>query len=319
MDSSRLLVWSLLLAASAHAAPAKVILHDNAVLERHIVTLADVAIIESEDAALRQALSNTRLATLGEPGKPRRLSRSRIEHILSRHLPAWQGSYDVIGAASVLTTMASRPLDTNALQAWAASTLSSRLHARLPGARLAVDAYPLSSATIFQPPGRVSYAVRYMQLAPSQRMAMVVDVLADGVKTVSVPVWLRVQGSLPALRLKNPTAAGASLGLDMVEIIDAPVSSKQLASFPITEIASFRLRHAMPAGALLSPDDLLARKPVERGSEITVKVARGGILLEDRAVAITEGPSGAAVRVMNPRTHSDYFATVLSDGVAEAR
>lgn len=75
----------------------------------------------------------------------------------------------------------------------------------------------------------------------------------------------------------------------------------------------------MPAGALLSPDDLMARKAVERGSEITVKVARGGIVVEDRALAMTEGLSGAAVRLMNPRTHSDYLATVLSDGLAEAR
>lgn len=314
-----MLAWTFFLATSAHAAPAKVTLRDNAVLERHIVTLADVAFIESEDAALRQALSNTRLATMGEPGKPRRLSRSRIEHILGRYLPAWQGSYEVTGSEAVMMTMASRPLSTNALHAWAASTLSSILHARMPGARLEVNPYPLTSTPVFQPSGKVSYAARHMQHEPTQRMTMVVDVSADGGKTVSVPVWLRVQGSLPALRLKNSTTAGASLDPSMVEIIDAPVSSKQLVSFPITEITSFRLRHALPAGALLSPGDLLARKPVERGSEITVKVARGGILLEDRAVAITEGPSGAAVRVMNPRTHSHYFATVLSDGVAEAR
>ena len=319
LDNSSLLVWSFLLAASVHAAPAKVTLRDNAVLERHIVTLADVAVIHSEDAALRQALSNMRLATMGEPGKPRKLSRSRVQHILDRYLPAWQGSYQVTGADAVMITMASQPLDTNALQAWAASTLSSTLHARMPGARLEVDAYPLGSAPVFQPPGKLSYAARYMQLEPSQRMAMIVDVSADVGKTVSVPVWLRVKGSVPAIRLKNPTAAGASLGPDMVEIVEAPVSSKQLLSFPAMEIASFRLRHALPAGAFLSPDDLVARKPVERGSGITVKVARAGILVEDRAVAITEGPSGAAVRVMNPRTHSDYFATVLSDGVAEAR
>lgn len=317
--NSSLLACSFFLATSVHAAPAKVTLRENAVLERRIVTLADVAFIESENAALRQALSNTRLATMGEPGKPRRLSRSRIEHILGRYLPAWQGNYEVAGAEAVMMTMASRTLSTSALHAWAASTLSSILHARIPGAQIEVNAYPPTSTPVFQPSGEVSYAARYIQHAPSQRMAMVVDVSADGGKAVSVPVWLRVQGSLPALRLKNSTTAGASLDPSMVEIVDAPVSSKQLVSFPIAEITSFRLRYALPAGALLSPGDLLARKPVERGSEITVKVARGGILLEDRAVAITEGLSGAAVRVMNPRTHSDYFATVLSDGVAEAR
>jgi hypothetical protein len=319
MAHSSLLVWPLMLATSAYATPAKVTLRESAVLDRHIVTLADVATIESADTALRHALSSTRLATLSEPGKPRKLSRSRIDHILSRYLPAWQNSYQLAGAEFVVATMASQSLNTSALQTWAASTLSARLHARIPGARLYVAAYPLSSASVSYHPGNLSYAVRHMQMAPSQRMAIVVDVLVDGAKTVSVPVWLRVEGSLPVMRLKTTTAAGASLNSSMVDIIDVPVSGEQLASFPIAEIDSFRLRHAMPAGALLSPGDLLARKPVERGSEITVKVARGGILLEDRAVAITEGPSGAAVRLMNPRTHSDYFATVLSDGLAEAR
>lgn len=319
MARSSLLIWPLMLVTSAYATPAKVILRESAVLDRHIVTLADVATIESADTALRQALSSTRLATLSEPGKPRKLSRSRIEHILSRYLPAWQNSYQLAGAEFVVATMASQSLNTSALETWAASTLSAGLHARIPGARLNVAAYPVSSAPVSYHAGNVSYAVRHMQMAPSQRMAMVVDVLVDGAKTVSVPVWLRVEGSLPVMRLKTTTAAGASLNSSMVDIIDVPVSSKQLASFPIAEIDLFRLRHAMPAGALLSPGDLLARKPVERGSEITVKVARGGIVLEDRAVAITEGPSGAAVRLMNPRTHSDYFATVLSDGLAEAR
>lgn len=320
MAHSSLLVWPFLLITSACAAPAKVILRENAVLDRHIVTLADVAIIESEDAALHQALSSTRLATLSAPGKPRKLSRSRIEHILSRYHPAWQGSYNIAGAEFVLATRAeSQSLNASALQTWAANTLSASLHAHIPGARLDVAAYPLSSASVYHLPGTVSYAVRHVQMVPSQRMAMVVDVLVDGAKTVSVPVWLRVEGSLPVMRLKATTAAGARLSSSMVDIIDVPVSGKRLASFPITEIDSFRLRHAMSAGSLLSPDDLLVRKPVERGSEITVKVARSGILLEDRAVAITEGPSGAAVRLMNPRTHSDYFATVLSDGLAEAR
>lgn len=320
MAHSSFLVSLLLLATSAFASPAKVILRENSLLDRRVVTLADVAVIESEDAALHQALSGTRLATLSVPGKPLKLSRARIEHILSRYLPAWQGSYSIAGAEFVLATMAApQSLETSALQTWAASTLSAALHANIPGARLDVTAYPLGPASVSPLPGNVSYAVRHMQMAPSHRMAMVVDVLADGAKTTSVPVWLRVEGSIPAMRLKTKTAAGANLDIGMVDVVDVSVGSKPLASFPIKEIDSFRLRHAMPAGALLSPGDLLARKPVERGSEITVKVARGGILLEDRAVAITEGQSGAAVRLMNPRTHSDYFATVLSDGLAEAR
>lgn len=318
-NMSRLLLLSLLLATSANAAPAKVTLRDNASLGKHIVTLADVADIESEDTNLVQALSTAQIATLGEPGKPRRLSRSRVEHILSRYLPAWQGRYKVIGADSVVATMELRPSDTSGLNAWAASTLSSSLHARIPGARLEVDAYPNSRAPVVQPVDKVSYAVRHMQIEPSQRMAMVVDVLVEGVKKGSVPLWLRVQGSVPGLRLKNSTAAGAILSPSMVDIVDVPISGRQLPGFPVAEMASFRLRHAMPAGALLFSGDLMARKPVERGNEITVKVAQGGIVLEDRGVAITDGPSGAEVRVMNPRTHADYFATVLSDGLAEAR
>lgn len=320
MRKSQILACAALLATNAQAAPAKVILHDAVVLDRHVVTLADVAVIESDDARLRRALSDTRLATLGQPGIPRKLTRSRIAHALSRYLPAWQGSYDIVGAESVLTTWAARTLDAQALRGWAAGTLSSMLHARMPGARLEVDASPLpTSAPAYLPPGSVRYEVRHVQSAPAQRMMMVVDVLVDDVRATSVSVWLKVRGSLPVLRLKQAAAAGASLAGDLIEIIDAPVSIKPLASLPPQELALFRLRHAMPAGALLSPDDLMARKAVERGSEITVKVARGGIVVEDRALAMTEGLSGAAVRLMNPRTHSDYLATVLSDGLAEAR
>ena len=80
-----------------------------------------------------------------------------------------------------------------------------------------------------------------------------------------------------------------------------------------------RLRRARPAGSLLLSVDLDQEKPVARGREILVRIHRGGVDVEDRAVAMNDGVNGARVRVVNPRTRASYLATVIGDGVAEVK
>lgn len=309
-----------LLAGLAHAGLVRIELRPQALLDKHRVTLGDVASIAAEDDSLGRTLAETTLATFGDPVKPRTLSRARIERVLNRQLPALQGSYRFSGAESVQLAWAGQALDIDQLRAWSEATLSARLKQAMPYASLEVRAYPLAwSAAFHLPPGQISYEMRHASLAPVQRMTMVVDVLVDRVKVGAVPVSLRVQGSQPTWRLKDRTAAGSALGADMLEQVDAPVADRPVLTASAQAIATMKLRRELPAATILAMDDVVARNTVERGKDITVRIARGGLSVEDRGVAMTDGASGASVRVMNPRTRSDYLVTVVGDGLAEAR
>lgn len=304
----------------AAPAPVSVTLRDSATLESRMVKLADVASVEADDADLVKRFSDTQLLMLGQRGQPVRLTRERIRHALDKRLPGLQDAYRLAGAPAVQLTWSGRALDGAALQAWSVSTLSALLQSRAPDADVSITPYPLSpSLPLYVAPGRVDYAVRHVQPGLMERMNMLVDVLVDGAVVFSVPVWLRVQGSQPAWRVRQDAQAGAVLDAAMLEQANVPVSHQLLAWPDLQAMAGARLRHAKSAGSLLLAEDVDQKKPVERGSEIVVRVVRGGIAVEDRALALNEATHGARVRVVSPRTQASYLATVIGDGVAEVK
>lgn len=307
-------------AGLSHAAPASITLRDSVHVDTRVVTLADIAGIQTDDAALAQRLGGARLLMLGQRGQPVRLTRERIRYALDKRLPGLQDAYRLGGAPAVQLSWSGHALDGAALQAWSAAALRELLQTSAPHAELSITAYPLPpSVPLHVAPGSISYAVRQVQSELTERMHMQVDVLVDGAVALSVPVWLRVHGSQLAWRLRLDAQAGAALDAGLLEQIRAPLSHRRLASAPLDAMRTARLRRARAAGSLLLAEDIDQKKAVERGGEILVRVVRGGITVEDRALALNEAGHGARVRLVNPRTHGSYLATVIGDGVAETR
>lgn len=304
----------------AAPAPVSVTLRDSVRLETRVVKLADVAGVEADDAKLAQRFGDTQLLMLGQRGQPVRLTRERIRYALDKRLPGLQDAYWLGGAPAVQLTWSGRVLDSAALQAWSVSALRALLGSRAPHAEVSITPYPLSPSTpLYVAPGRVDYAIRHVQPELTERMNMLVDVLVDGVVALSVPVWLRLQGSQLAWRVRQDAQAGAALDAALLEQVRVPLSHERLAVTELHAMASAHLKRARAAGSLLLADDLDQKKPVERGSEIVVRVVRGGVAVEDRALALNEAIHGARVRVVNPRTQASYLATVIGDGVAEVK
>lgn len=323
-DASPAMRAAILLMAIAagvcRAAPVSVDLRDSATLETRMVRLADIASVQSDDQVLARRFGDTQILMLGQRGQPVRLTRERIRHALDKRLPGLQDAYQLSGAPAVQLIWSGRMLDSGALQAWSASALSALLSESAPHADVSITPYPLSSATqLYVAPGRIDYAARQVHQGLTERMHMLVDVLVDGTVALSVPVWLRVQGTQLAWRVRQDAQAGAALDASMLEPVRAPLSHQQLAAHESHALDSARLRRTKQAGSLLLADDIDQKKPVERGSEILVRVVRGGIAVEDRALALNEAAHGASVRVVNPRTQASYLATVVGDGVAEVR
>lgn len=309
-----------LAAGVSHAAPVAITLRDSARLENRTVRLADVASVEADDAGLARQFGGTQLLMLGQRGQTVRLTRERIRHALDKRLPGLQEAYRLGGAPAVHLSWSGLALDGAALQSWAATAMRELLQTRAPQAEVVVTSYPLSQSTpLHVPPGDITYAIRHVQPDLTGRMSMLVDVLVDGTVALSVPVWLKVQGSQTGWRLRQDAQAGAAADAGLLEQVRVPVSHERLASGDVGAMRGARLRRARPAGSLLLSVDLDQEKPVARGREILVRIHRGGVDVEDRAVAMNDGVNGARVRVVNPRTRASYLATVIGDGVAEVK
>jgi len=285
-----------------------------------MVKLADVASIKADDSELARRFGETQLLMLGQRGQPLRLTRERIRYALDKRLPGLRDVYRLGGAQAVQLTWSGRVLDVAALQAWSASALGMLLQTRAPHAEVSITPYPLSaSGSLYLPSGRIRYEVKHVQPELAARMNMLVDVLVDDRVVLSVPVWLKVQGTRQAWRVRQETQAGTVLDLAMLEQVDVPLSDQPVALNAVPATGGVRLKQAKPGGSLLMAEDVEPKKPVERGSEIVVRVVHGGIAVEDRALALNEAAQGGRVRLVNPRTQANYFATVVSDGVAEVK
>lgn len=320
MRAAALLMTAVAGVCGAAPAPVSLTLRDNVTLETRVVRMLDIADVKAQDQALARRFGDTQLLMLGERGQPIRLTRERIRHALNKRLPGLQDAYLLDGAPAVQLTWSGIAFDGAALQAWSVAKLEALLRTRAPEAGLGITPFPLSASLPSSvPPGRVDYALRHVQPELTERMNMLVDVLVDGAVAFSVPVWLRVQGSQPAWRVRQEAQAGAVLDKAMLERTSVPVSKRHLASDEMLAMSGIRLKRAKAAGSLLLADDVDQKKPVERGNEIVVRVVRGGIAVEDRGLALNEAVHGGRVRVVNPRTQGSYLATVIGDGVAEVR
>jgi len=77
------------------------------------------------------------------------------------------------------------------------------------------------------------------------------------------------------------------------------------------------LRHALPAGAVLHTDDLLADFLVRQGQRVTLVASLGGVRVRAQGVALQAGRYGALIRVQNPSSSKVVQGTVRSRNVVD--
>jgi flagella basal body P-ring formation protein FlgA len=294
-------------------------LRPDAQLATRTVTLDAIAAIDSADEDRLRMLKSLRVASLGQPGQPLRLPRSRLRHLMDTALPALRDACALEGAASVLVTWSAMPLDLDALSAWTADALGAALKAREPQADLRIVPMGRPAAPAALPMGAVSYLLRPVALPLTSRMPAQVDILVDGRRAATVSAWFGVSGTMLAWRMRASAATGARLHADLLSAERIAIPDEPVAMPASGALNDFRLKTHKEAGTVLYATDLMRRKAIERGEQVAVRFARGAVAVEDRAVALGEGMAGGEVQLLNPRTRETYAATVLSDGTAEVK
>ena len=134
--------------------------------------------------------------------------------------------------------------------------------------------------------------------------------------TIYVPVT--VQSRIQVWALRAPEVQGARLGAGDVAPEARLVGG--LAVGYVTDPAQLSratLRHSLPAGAVLTADDLLPDFMVRQGEQVTLVAAMGGIEVRAAGLALQNGRQGALIRVQNATSAKIIQGVVASDRVVD--
>lgn len=134
--------------------------------------------------------------------------------------------------------------------------------------------------------------------------------------TIYVPVT--VQSRVQVWALRTPHAQGARLSAADVVAESRLVGG--LAVGYVTDLAELgrgTLRHALPAGAILTSADLLPDYMVRQGEQVTMVASMGGIQVRAAGLALQSGRYGALIRVQNPSSAKVVQGVVEGDRVVD--
>ncbi len=134
--------------------------------------------------------------------------------------------------------------------------------------------------------------------------------------TIYVPVT--VESRVRVWALAAPHAQGARLSASDVVAETHLVSGLSVGYVTdVAELARATLRHPLPAGAILTTEDLLPDYMVRQGEQITMVAAIDGIQVRAAGLALQSGRYGALVRVQNASSAKVVQGVVEGDRVVD--
>ncbi|HUN71090.1 MAG TPA: flagellar basal body P-ring formation chaperone FlgA [Steroidobacteraceae bacterium] len=134
--------------------------------------------------------------------------------------------------------------------------------------------------------------------------------------TIYVPVM--VQSRIRVWALRTPEMQGARLTAG-----DVAPETRLVGGLPVgyltdpTQLGRATLRHSLPAGAVLTADDLLADFMVRQGEQVTMVAAVDGIEVRAAGLALQNGRQGALIRVQNATSSKVVQGVVEGDRVVD--
>lgn len=134
--------------------------------------------------------------------------------------------------------------------------------------------------------------------------------------TIYVPVT--VQSRIRVWELRTPEVQGARIGSG-----DVAPEMRLVGGLAVgyltdpAQLAHATLRHSLPAGAVLTSDDLLPDFMVRQGEQVTMVAAIDGIEVRAPGLALQNGRQGALIRVQNASSSKVVQGIVESERIVD--
>jgi flagella basal body P-ring formation protein FlgA len=296
-----------------------------------VVTLGDVAEIDSADARQRAALAATELFPAPTAAEQRIVRVREIQDLLllrginlTEH--RFSGSSEVTIQAAVARTPVATSKPAGAMYPWSAAE-SQRIkrrvceavvkylseHSAAPQTWSVEFALSEAQARLLADPVRpIGVAGGCEPWTGAQRFELAVE----GAKE---PAHLTIDATVriiaPVVAALRPLARGAVIREGDVQLQQLAAEKTPGALHAVEDAIGHELVRAVPAGAAVSSDCLRAPLAVHRGEVVTVYAQSGAIRVRTNARARDEGSVGELVAVESLLNRSTYYARV--SGVRE--
>ncbi|HWH82079.1 MAG TPA: flagellar basal body P-ring formation chaperone FlgA [Burkholderiaceae bacterium] len=281
----------------ACAAPARIALKAQAESATRVLRLGDIAEVSCADAAAAQALATLVVGQLGSAAAPSRFERAELARYAARHLPPGVAGVEWSGADAVSVQLRTVRIEPDRLVARAAADLRAHLQANytdvevLPAGRIEALRLPAGELAL------ATHLAAAGALQPNRHMRVDVDLLIDGERLRTVPLWFDVRAHADGWTVVKDLPAGHVLTPDDVARARVDVAALNGAAPPSAELVGLRLRRTLHAGTALSAAALEDTPLVARGDDVTLELRSGGVVVESRATALGDGRAGQEVRV----------------------
>lgn len=290
MRKLAVLIMLAVCAGTACAAPLALTLRAEALLGHARITLADVAGVSAQDAAL----ASLDLAAAPRVGYVERLSRAHIEQLLARRAGVTQVAWD--GAASVAVRVRTQALAPEQLGAAARAAAQAAFGPRHSGLKVELAAQP---APLELPLGEYRIVARPLAAQPlAARVAVWLDVEVGGALYRSVVVALKLSARQSVYVARRTLAPGALVGQHELELREMDLAALDGApALPAAAALPLRLRRGVAAGQVLGEAALAQPGMIYKGDQVRLVVRSGAIGIETDAVALADAAPGERVAV----------------------
>ena len=166
---------------------------------------------------------------------------------------------------------------------------------------------------ILLPKGDVEVVPRMNEAAElNKRMSVWVDILVNGDRYQSLPIWFSVEVPVTAFVVNGDAKKGNAIIDNYVskQVIDiAAIGGK--AVLDEQELTNKRLKKDIKAGDAITADMIEDIPHVVKDSEVIVEAQVGAVTVKAVAIAVQDGMVGDKVKVRKPDTDIEYEATVI--------
>lgn len=312
---ARLSCLFALLGMTVHAAPlATIELRPHVEVSRPVVTLGEVAWLESKDLALMRALVDLPLGPAPAAGRTAMLQRATLAAWIRVRAGIPEEALQWVGPAAGELVAATRLLRGEDIAAAAEVALRDWLEAQGVRGELQRDGLP---GDLDMLAGEVALRPRSLQhLGLRPRMVVWVEIWSGENFVRAVPVPFHVQAWRAVPRATTALPAGAPL-LEAV-LVKEDVDVAAATSPPLADVpAGSRVRHALRPGETLNPGNTEIQPLVQRGHWAALRSGAGLVTSEARVEVLQDGRLGDNVRVRQPGASGGVIARVTGPGLLE--
>lgn len=169
----------------------------------------------------------------------------------------------------------------------------------------------LEFSKFFVPPGKIVFPIESLPTHSADHVAIWNGYVDENGRRF--PIWARVRITVAQTRVIAAIAlhAGQTIraaDVRVEEVRDFPMKAEPFRS--AADCADHLARRFMPAGAPITPDDIMQPNDVERGDTVSVVVRSGGAVLTLPAEADMSGHSGQVIPFRNASSGKVFRAEI---------